>query len=100
MASARDFRLIGAGGGRPPVRLYFDTKTGLLVRQVRYAETPLGRIPTEIDYADYREVDGVKIPLRWTLSRPNGRFTIKITDVKTNVPVDDARFSKPAVEAK
>jgi len=67
---------------------------------VRFAETPLGRNPTQIDYADYREVDGVKMPFRWTLSRPNGRFTIQLADVKTNVPVDDARFVKPAEPAK
>jgi hypothetical protein len=67
---------------------------------VRYAETPLGRLPTQIDYADYRESDGVKIPFRWTLSRPNGRFTIQIAEVKSNVAVDDARFAKPAPEAK
>jgi hypothetical protein len=62
---------------------------------VRFAETPLGRNPTQIDYADYREVDGVKTPCRWTLARPNGRFTIQIADVKANVPIDDARFAKP-----
>jgi hypothetical protein len=65
--------LIGSAPGRPPVRLYFDQKSGLLVRAVRYAETPVGRNPTQIDYADYRDVEGVKIPFRWTLSRPNGR---------------------------
>ncbi len=87
--------LNGTGPGRPPVRLYFDSKSGLLVRMVRYADTPLGRIPTQIDYADYRDVDGVRIPFRWTLARTNSRFTIQITDVKANVPVDDARFTKP-----
>jgi outer membrane lipoprotein-sorting protein len=80
---------------QPPVRLWFDEKSGLLVRMVRYAETPLGRNPTEIDYADYRDVEGVKTPLRWTIARPNGRFTIQITDVQQNVPVDDAKFAKP-----
>jgi hypothetical protein len=87
--------LIGSGAGHPAVRLYFDQKAGLLVRMVRFAETPLGRNPTQIDYADYREVDGVKTPFRWTLARPNGRFTIQIADVKANVPIDDARFAKP-----
>jgi hypothetical protein len=82
------------------VRLSFDQKTGLLMRLVRYADTPMGRNPTQLDYADYREVDGVKIPFRWTLSRPNGRFTIQIADVKDNAPVDDARFAKPAAEVK
>jgi photosynthetic reaction center cytochrome c subunit len=90
--------LIGSGPGHPPVRLYFDAKTGLLARAVRFAETPVGRMPTQIDYADYRETDGVKIPFRWTLSRPNGRFTIQIVEVRSNVAVDDGRFAKPAAE--
>jgi photosynthetic reaction center cytochrome c subunit len=80
------------------VRMYFDQKTGLLVRLVRYADTPIGRNPTQIDYADYRDADGVKIPFRWTLSRPNGRFTIQVAEVKSNAPVDDSRFAKPAGE--
>jgi len=80
----------------PPVRLYFDAKTGLLVRMVRLANTAVGRNPTQIDYADYREVDGVKMPFRWTLSRPNGRFTIQLSEVKQNVPIEDSRFTKPA----
>ncbi len=84
----------------PPVRLYFDANTGLLVRMVRFANTPVGRNPTQIDYADYREVDGVKMPFRWTLSRPNGRFTIQVAEVKQNVPVEDSRFVKPEGEAK
>ena len=81
---------------QPPVRLYFDQGTGLLVRMVRYVETPLGRMPTQIDYADYRSVDGIKIPFRWTLSRPNGRFTIQVDEVRQNVPVPDEKFAKPA----
>ena len=88
--------LIGSGPGRPTARLYFDKKTGLLVRMVRYAETPVGRMPTQIDYADYRDVDGVKVPFRWTLSRPNGRFTIQVLETKTNAAVDDAKFAKPS----
>lgn len=82
----------------PPVRLYFDVKTGLLVRMIRFANTAVGRNPTQIDYADYREVDGVKMPFRWTLSRPNGRFTIQLSEVKQNVPIDDSRFEKPKAE--
>jgi hypothetical protein len=77
------------------VRLWFDETSGLLVRMVRFVETPLGRNPTQIDYADYRDVEGVKTPLRWTIARPNGRFTIQVTDVQQNVPVDDAKFAKP-----
>jgi photosynthetic reaction center cytochrome c subunit len=82
--------------GKPPVRLYFDTESGLLVRMIRYTETPLGRNPSQIDFADYRAVDGVKIPYRWTLARPEQRFTIQVTQVKQNVPVEDSQFAMPA----
>ncbi len=85
----------GIRQGQPPVRLYFDETSGLLVRMVRYSDTPLGRMPTQIDYADYRDADGVKIPFRWTLSRPNGRFTIQVDKVQQNVPIDDSKFVKP-----
>ena len=40
--------------GRPPVKFYFDEQSGLLVRLVRYAQSPLGLVPTQIDYGDYR----------------------------------------------
>jgi photosynthetic reaction center cytochrome c subunit len=93
-------QLIGTGPGRLPVRLYFDQSSGLLRRLVRYAETPVGRNPTQIDYADYRDADGVKIPFRWTLARVNGRFTIQLAEVKSNVPIEDAKFAKPAGDVK
>jgi photosynthetic reaction center cytochrome c subunit len=89
------YLVVGQREGKTPIRLYFDEQSGLLVRMVRFGETALGRLPTQIDYADYRDTDGVKIPYRWTLARPSGRFTIQISEVKQNVPVDDAKFAKP-----
>jgi outer membrane lipoprotein-sorting protein len=88
--------VVGRNEGQPPLRLYLDQQTGLLVRLVRYAETALGRMPTQIDYADYRDAEGVKIPFRWTLARPGGnRFTIQVDQVQQNVPVEDAKFTAP-----
>jgi len=91
--------VIGRLAGQPPMRLYFDKETGLLMRQVRFVETALGRLPTQIDYADYRDADGVKLPFRWTIARPNGRFTIQLEQVLQNVSIDDARFAAPAAPA-
>jgi photosynthetic reaction center cytochrome c subunit len=88
--------LVAAREGKTPVKLYFDQQTGLLLRQVRYADTALGEMPTQIDYADYRDVDGVKVAFRWTLARPNGRFTISVDSTQQNVPVEDAKFAMPA----
>jgi photosynthetic reaction center cytochrome c subunit len=89
------FVLVGERDGKTPIQLYFDAQTGLLVRMVRFGETALGRMPVQIDYADYRTIGDVKIPYRWTLARPSGRFTIQVSDVQQNVPVDDAKFAKP-----
>jgi len=67
---------------------------------IRYAHTPMGRNPTQIDYADYCDAEGVKIPFRWTLSRPAAGFTIQISEVKSNVPGDADRFARPAGDKK
>jgi photosynthetic reaction center cytochrome c subunit len=89
------YLVVGLKEGQPPLRLYFDKESGLLLRLVRYAETPLGRIPTQIDYADYREANGLKTPFRWTLSRPGNQFTIQVEQLQQNVPIDDAKFVPP-----
>ena len=72
---------------QPPVELSFDQQTGLLVRMVRYVDSPLGRNPTQIDYSDYRVVGGAKQPFQWTVSQPQGRYTIQLDQIQVNVPL-------------
>jgi len=91
--------VFGVNPGQPPVKPYFDEQSGLLVRLVRYEETPLGHNPTQIDYADYHDSDGVKVPFGWTIARPRGRFTIQVDQIEQNVAIDDAKFAKPASPA-
>ena len=87
--------VLGTKQGQPPVKFYFDEQSGLLLRLVRYAESPLGRNPTQIDYGDYRETDGVEIPFRWTVAQPDASSTIQLEQVQQNVPINDSRFAKP-----
>jgi len=87
--------LTATAASLPRIQLYFDQQSSLLLRVLRFAETPLGLNPTEIDYEDYRVMGGVKTPFRWTLARPNGRFTIQIEQIEQNVPIEDATFVKP-----
>jgi hypothetical protein len=63
---------------------------------VRYAQSPLGRNPTQIDYSDYRNVAGVKLPFHWVSATPTGRFTIQLESVDANVSIPESRFEKPA----
>ncbi|HEV7375138.1 MAG TPA: c-type cytochrome [Pyrinomonadaceae bacterium] len=82
-------------------KLYFDTQTGLLLRIVSITQTMLAPIPDQTDFEDYRDVDGVKIPFtirQSTVDARNG-WTRKYTDIKQNVPVDDAKFNPPPAPA-
>jgi hypothetical protein len=87
--------LQGTSDGRFPVNLYFDSKTGLLARLVRYADSPVGLSPTQVDYDDYREVGGVKMPFRLTVTWLDGRSAIILTEIQPNVPIDAATFARP-----
>jgi hypothetical protein len=85
----------GLNKGQPPVRLYFDPQSGLLLRMLHYTDTALGFNPVQVDYAEYREVGGVKTPYRWTIARPSGAFTIQLDEVINNAPIDAAKFVEP-----
>ena len=89
--------LQGAGAEGVLATLYFDDETGLLVRLLRYANSAVGRVPTQIDYSDYREVSGVKMPFKWTFAWLDGRDIFELTDVQPNVAIDAAKFAKPAL---
>ena len=86
----------GTGAGGITATLYFDGETGLLLRQVRYVASPVGNLPTQVDYSDYREVAGVKMPFKWMVTWLDGRDNIELTEVRPNVPVEASRFARPA----
>ena len=79
-------------------RLFFDVETGLLLRRTTTTISPVGTIPEQVDFEDYREVDGMKMPftIRVSAMDPFYSITRKFTEIKLNVPVDENRFNKPA----
>ena len=80
-------------------RLYFDATTGLLLRRtVTTSATPAtlrGTLTEQFDYSDYRPVAGVKMPFEIKRTNWNTLDTLKISDIKANTPIDDAKFAKP-----
>ena len=89
-------------GGSPTGLLatfYFDKQTGLLVRMVRYAVSSMGRVPTQIDYSDYRPVAGVMMPHKWTYGWISGQEIWTISDIQPNAAVDNAKFAKPVMRS-
>jgi hypothetical protein len=79
-------------------KLYFDSATGLLIRKYSAVKTALGAIPEVTDFDDYREVSGVKLPFTVFWSRSPFSATQKFAEIKINIPIDDAKFEKPATK--
>ena len=95
----RDAYLIEADPGDGSLRrMYFDARTGLLLRNEIERDTPQGRATFQTDLEDYKEVDGVKIPFTVRQANPNLTLVVKLSEVRHNVPVDDAKFAKPAAQ--
>jgi photosynthetic reaction center cytochrome c subunit len=89
----------GNGPNGTLATMYFDDASGLLVRMVRHGRSPIGRVPTQVDFSDYRDVNGVKFPFHWTFAWLDGRDSFEFSDVKFNVPIDAAKFGEPRVPA-
>jgi photosynthetic reaction center cytochrome c subunit len=85
----------GTGPGGTLATLYFDQQTGLLLRMVRFGRTPIGRVPTQMDFADYRDVGGIKFPFRLTFAWLDGRDAIQLNQIQTNVSIPDSKFNTP-----
>jgi photosynthetic reaction center cytochrome c subunit len=92
----RDVQVVqGSNSGESPVKFYFDQQSGLLVRVVRYTNLPVGLNPTQVDYADYRDVSGFKLPFGWTVTWTDGRSVTELSQVQPNVAIDAVKFARP-----
>ena len=94
----RDAYIVEATAGDGAVeKLYFDVESGLLVRRdFERVNVDDGILLYEVDYEDYKDVDGLKVPATVRRKTPDYALTYRFTEIKQNVPVDDARFNKPA----
>ena len=79
------------------VRQYIDAQTYLPARLVTTVDVPqLGQeVEQTMEFLDYRDVDGVKLPFRMRATSVVQNFTITIDKMQHNVAVDESLFSKP-----
>ena len=88
--------LQGSNPNQLPVNFYFDADSGLLSRIVRWNRTAVGIVPTQTDFSDYRDVNGVKMPHHLVLTWTDGQNTYEFKQIRPNVQIEAARFSRPA----
>ena len=86
----------GIGLARTRVKLFFEIESGLLIRQLRYVSTIVGTNPYQVDYADYRDVGGVKLPHQWTVTWTNGQSIWRVKEIRADAAIPAGKFAKPA----
>jgi len=86
----------GLDAARMPVKLYFDKETGLLVRVVTHVNSAIGIFSTQIDYSEFRDVSGIKMPFHWVVTAADGQNMYDLTEVQINAAIEEARFAQPA----
>jgi hypothetical protein len=84
--------------GGDPDKLYFDAETGLALRFITHRHLPEGITEFRQDFEDYRDVDGIKLPFVIHQLDGDTAYTITISEVRHNVPIEDSQFAKPAVQ--
>jgi hypothetical protein len=80
--------------------LFFDVQTHLLIREIIPAaaqQQPGSKnaVAEELDYGDYRRVDGIESPYRITLRRAGRAYTVAVSRIEWNAPVNDSVFDFP-----
>jgi hypothetical protein len=75
-------------------KIYFDVDCGLAVRADDTIRTEEGDYTVETYLDDYRPVDGAYFPFRMRHVEKGNVFTIRLTQIKNNPPIDDTIFVK------
>ena len=55
-----------------------------------------GELPVQIDYSDYRAVDGVQAAFEVRIADWESISALKFTEVVFNQKIDPSRFARPA----
>jgi hypothetical protein len=87
--------LLTPSAGKPETRFY-SRKSGLLVKAVATAVTPMGEITAEVDISGYKQFGGVLYPTQSRQKAGGQEMAITITDVRHNEAIPDGYFTVPA----
>jgi hypothetical protein len=96
VGGAEAYVVVATPSAGDPEKLYFAVETGLLMRTDANAETAQGKMAIEVYISDYKEVDGIKVPHSLRQVSPAFTLVIKLSEVKHNVTIDEAKFAKPS----
>lgn len=83
----------------PASRVWIDTESSLPLKVSTTVDTPeTGPLEQIIEFSDFRDVDGVKVPFKLSATSAVQSYTVKVTSVEQNVKIDPALFAKPVAK--
>jgi hypothetical protein len=79
------------------VKLYFDDTTGVLGRRVVLKETPIGIIPQQTDFEEWRDHGDTRFPylIKTSLVDPWVGSTRHYSEVTLDAKIDESAFAQP-----
>jgi zinc protease len=80
--------------GKPETQFY-SKKSGLLLKTVTTAVSPMGEIPVEVEVSEYKTFDGVLVPTRSKSKMGPQHLEITITDMSFDQPIPAELFDLP-----
>ena len=82
----------------PPARLFLDPDTMMMVKTVMTVNVPQlgGDVEQVIEFSDFRDVDGIKVPFVTKVVNPAQTVTATMATVTHNAAIDDSTFARPA----
>ena len=91
-----DHRSVGialATSAGPAGKLFFDVKSGLLVRMESIVRAgPSGKLNVVAEFSDFRRIDGQVFAFRTVVTNPAVQMIVTVQSIKHNLPLDDALF--------
>jgi len=85
----------------PAMTYLVDAESGLTLQSLTVRKTPLGFIGQRTLYGDYRDIEGIKIPFRWTVKSPNplsGDVVLQYSTIETHLELGDRVFDVTSVD--
>lgn len=76
--------------------MFFDRESKLMVKLAMTVENPMGTIPLEIFSEDYREVDGILVAHKASMTMMGVETTMLVEEIRNNVDVPEGTFDLPA----
>lgn len=72
---------------------YYDSDSGLKVKEEKYINSPMGLFQQEITYSDYREVEGMLYPFNIKQSIGSQSMEFNVSSIKINTGLTDREFA-------